>query len=172
VALDKLANVKEFGTPQGVRAAARCYVCLVVPLFMGPYWAWVGTETDFAFAFFHSTLMELALVVRLEGVVLWLCVCALDLHVYMSRGYMSRGLHSLQICTRLINTPPSPPSAQGVLAAAMALEDPFDNAGLGGVFVDEALWEVEAAAGAAGGGAGGGGEPSPRRVVRVETETV
>ncbi len=59
----------------------------------------------------------------------------------------------------------------------MALEDPFDNAGLGGVFVDEALWEVEAAAGAAGGGggggaAGGGGEPSPRRVVRVETETV
>ncbi len=31
----------------------------------------------------------------------------------------------------------------GVLHTAMALEDPFDNQGLDGVYVDESLYEAE-----------------------------
>jgi hypothetical protein len=31
----------------------------------------------------------------------------------------------------------------GVLQAAIALEDPFDNQGLDGIYVDESLYEAE-----------------------------
>jgi hypothetical protein len=34
-------------------------------------------------------------------------------------------------------------SLVGVLNVALALEDPFDNVGMGGVYVDEALYDVE-----------------------------
>ena len=149
VAVDQMSNVKEFGTPQGVRSLARYYVCLLIPLLFAPYWASVAAQTDFALAFFLSVAVQTALA--------------------------------------------------GVLNAALALEDPFDNSGLDGVFVDEQLWEVEqalAAAGAAGAGAGGledlggggsaanGGGPgggsfvggdagdSAARVVRVATDAV
>ena len=93
--IDKLSNVKEFGTPQGIRAMVRCYITLVIPLFFGPYWAWVSQNADFAVAFFVSCAFQIALT--------------------------------------------------GLLNVAITLEDPFDNVGMGGVFVDEQLYEVEAA---------------------------
>ncbi len=31
----------------------------------------------------------------------------------------------------------------GVLNLALSLEDPFDNSGMDGIFIDEALYEVE-----------------------------
>jgi hypothetical protein len=34
----RLAAVKEFGTPAALRAAARCYVAVIVPVFTGAYW--------------------------------------------------------------------------------------------------------------------------------------
>ena len=33
----------------------------------------------------------------------------------------------------------------GVLHAAMALEDPFDNLGLDGIYIDEAVFDIEQA---------------------------
>lgn len=42
---------------QGVRTLARFYVCLFIPLFFGPYWAWVSWQTNFAFSFFFSILV-------------------------------------------------------------------------------------------------------------------
>ena len=93
--IDKLCNVKEFGTPQGIRAMVRCYVTLIIPLFFGPYWAWISRSADFAVAFFVSGAFQIALT--------------------------------------------------GLLNVSITLEDPFDNVGMGGVFVDEQLYEVEAA---------------------------
>ncbi|KAK9868722.1 hypothetical protein WJX84_001115 [Apatococcus fuscideae] len=93
---EHMSNVKEFRTPQVVRAAARVYIILLVPLFYGPYYAQVRQESDsFAFALFFAIISELALVTLLN--------------------------------------------------AAMALEDPFDNLGLDGIYLDEALYEVEQA---------------------------
>ncbi|KAK9835743.1 hypothetical protein WJX74_007217 [Apatococcus lobatus] len=93
---EHMANVKEFRTPQVVRAAARVYIILLVPLFYGPYYAQVRQESaSFAFALFFAMISELALVTLLN--------------------------------------------------AAMALEDPFDNLGLDGIYLDEALYEVEQA---------------------------
>ncbi|KDD72834.1 hypothetical protein H632_c2837p0 [Helicosporidium sp. ATCC 50920] len=93
LACQRLADVKEFRTPQGVRSLTRVYVGLVVPIFFGPYWAWVAQQTNFGFAFFFSVIMEMALV--------------------------------------------------GVMNAAISLEDPFDNLGMDGVFVPEALFEIQ-----------------------------
>lgn len=93
ISIDKMANVKEFRTPQGIRSLARFYIVLFIPLFYGPYWSWVAETTNFAFAFFFSILTQIALV--------------------------------------------------GVLNTALALEDPFDNVGMDGIFVDEPLYEVE-----------------------------
>ena len=147
-----MSNVKEFGTPQGIRAMARFYVCLIIPLVFAPYWALIAGTSDFAVAFFASIAVQVSLV--------------------------------------------------GVLNVALAMEDPFDNSGMDGVFVDEQLYEVEqallasgadpgllgragggGAGGEANGGGGGGGAgenggpgqaPQPRasRVVRVATDTV
>lgn len=143
VAIDQMSNVKEFGTPQGVRSLVRFYVCLIIPLIFAPYWALIGSESNFAVAFFASIAVQIALV--------------------------------------------------GVLNAAIALEDPFDNNGLDGVFIDEQMYEVEQALlasgadadmlgqGNSGGGAGGGpangapaAPPAPvsDRVMRVVTDNV
>lgn len=91
--IDKLCNVKEFGTPQGIRAMVRCYICIIIPLFFGPYWALISQEADFAVAFFVSLAYQIALT--------------------------------------------------GLLNVAITLEDPFDNVGLCGVYIDEQLFEVE-----------------------------
>ena len=93
--IDKLSNVKEFGTPQGIRAMVRCYVTLIIPLFFAPYWAYISENADFAVAFFVSLAFQVALT--------------------------------------------------GLLNVAITLEDPFDNVGMGGIFVDEQLHEIEAA---------------------------
>ncbi len=93
--IDKLSNVKEFGTPQGIRAMVRCYITLIIPLFFAPYWAFISQSSDFAVAFFVSMAFQVAIT--------------------------------------------------GLLNVAVTLEDPFDNVGMGGVFVDEQLYEVEAA---------------------------
>ena len=93
VVIDQMSNVKEFGTPQGVRSIARCYICLIIPLFFAPYWAWVSKNTNFAIAFFISIAVQIAL--------------------------------------------------NGLLNVAMALEDPFDNSGMDGIFIDEQLYDVE-----------------------------
>ncbi|GAB4821690.1 hypothetical protein N2152v2_008736 [Parachlorella kessleri] len=85
LSLDRLAN--------GVRSMARFYVCLYIPIFFGPYWAWLSSALGFGFAFFYSILLSIAIV--------------------------------------------------GVLNLAVSLEDPFDNSGMDGVFIDEALYEVE-----------------------------
>jgi len=92
--IDKLSNVKEFGTPQGIRSMVRCYVTLIIPLFFGPYWAYISENADFAVAFFVSVAFQIALT--------------------------------------------------GLLNVAITLEDPFDNVGMCGIFIDEQLHEVEA----------------------------
>lgn len=95
VAIDKLCNVKEFGTPQGIRSMVRCYICIIIPVFFGPYWASISEQADFAVAFFVSLAFQIALT--------------------------------------------------GLLNVAITLEDPFDNVGLCGIFIDEQLFEVESA---------------------------
>lgn len=95
VIIDQLSNVKEFGTPQGIRSVARFYFCLVIPLFFAPYWAWVEVASNFALAFFLSISVQIALV--------------------------------------------------GLMNVAIALEDPFDNSGMDGIFIDEQLYDVEQA---------------------------
>jgi hypothetical protein len=92
---DQLSNAKEFGTPQGVRAMVRCYICVVIPVFFGSYWAFVSENADFALAFFSSVAFQIALT--------------------------------------------------GLLNVSISLEDPFDNVGLSGIFIDEQLYEIEQA---------------------------
>lgn len=70
----------------------RMYISLIIPLFFGPYWSYVGSQTSFAFSFFLSAFIQLAL------------------------------------C--------------GLLNVALDLEDPFDNHGMDGIFIDEQLFEV------------------------------
>jgi len=53
--------MKEFGTPQGIRAMVRCYVCLIIPLFFAPYWASISSQSDFAVAFFTSCALQMAM---------------------------------------------------------------------------------------------------------------
>ena len=43
---------------QGVRSMARFYVCLYIPIFFGPYWAWLSSALGFGFAFFYSILVS------------------------------------------------------------------------------------------------------------------
>lgn len=93
IAIERMSNVKEFGTSQGIRTMARIYICVIIPLFYAPYWAWINSQTDFSLGFFSSIVIQLALT--------------------------------------------------GTLNAALALEDPFDNDGLDGIFIDEQLYEVE-----------------------------
>lgn len=46
-------------TPQVVRAAARVYIILLVPLFYGPYYAQVRQESaSFAFALFFAMIVS------------------------------------------------------------------------------------------------------------------
>lgn len=46
-------------TPQGIRAASRFYVLLFIPLFFGPYYAWLSDNThSFAFALFFALLVR------------------------------------------------------------------------------------------------------------------
>jgi hypothetical protein len=151
IVLDRMSNVKEFGTPQGIRSLTRAYVCLIIPLFFGPYWSYIGSQTNFGFTFFLSTIVQVALT--------------------------------------------------GLLNVALALEDPWNNSGLDGIFIDEQLYEVESALEASGAGslvhggaltttdnqgqAGDRGDvpgtngtgapveaPATSRVVRVATDTV
>ncbi len=93
IVIDQMSNVKEFGTPQGIRSIARFYICLIIPLFFAPYWAWISEFTNFAYAFFISIVVQISLT--------------------------------------------------GLMNVAMSLEDPFDNSGMDGVFIDEQLYEVE-----------------------------
>ena len=57
--LERLANVKEFRTPQGVRSMSRLYVALIIPIFFGPYWGWVQQRINYGFAFFFSIMVGL-----------------------------------------------------------------------------------------------------------------
>lgn len=100
VVIDKLCNAKEFGSPQGIRAMVRCYICLIIPVFFGPYWAFISENADFAVAFFVSSAFQVALT--------------------------------------------------GLLNVSITLEDPFDNVGLCGIFIDEQLYEIEHAVQALG----------------------
>lgn len=100
VAIDKLCNAKEFGSPQGIRAMVRCYICIIIPVFFGPYWAYISENADFAVAFFVSSAFQVALT--------------------------------------------------GLLNVSITLEDPFDNVGLCGIFIDEQLYEIEHAVQALG----------------------
>ncbi|CAL8461728.1 g1259 [Coccomyxa elongata] len=95
LSFERMANIKEYRTPQGIRALSRCYVSLLIPIFFGPYYASLHYGVGTAFAVIFAILMNLATV--------------------------------------------------GVLHTAMALEDPFDNQGLDGVYVDESLYEAEQA---------------------------
>lgn len=95
-AFERMAVVKEYRTPQGIRALARFYVVVFVPLFFGPYYADVRVGArSFAFELFLAIFLNLAFV--------------------------------------------------GLLNVSLALEDPFDNQGLDGIYVDEALFEAEQA---------------------------
>lgn len=38
---------------------ARFYVCLFIPIFFGPYWAWVSKMLGFGFCFFFSILVRM-----------------------------------------------------------------------------------------------------------------
>jgi len=100
VVIDKLCNAKEFGSPQGIRAMVRCYICIIIPVFFGPYWAFISENADFAVAFFVSSAFQIALT--------------------------------------------------GLLNVSITLEDPFDNVGLCGIFIDEQLYEIEHAVQALG----------------------
>jgi hypothetical protein len=83
ISIQRLANIKEFRTPQvcavwlggllilvgshpppkwrpimqGVRSLSRFYLILFIPVFFGPYWSWVSHQTNFAFAFFFCCLV-------------------------------------------------------------------------------------------------------------------
>ncbi|KAL3157101.1 hypothetical protein ABBQ38_001347 [Trebouxia sp. C0009 RCD-2024] len=95
-AFERMAVIKEYRTPQGIRALARFYVVVFIPLFFGPYYAAVRVGAhSFAFSLFLAIFLNLALV--------------------------------------------------GLLNVSLALEDPFDNQGLDGIYVDEALFEAEQA---------------------------
>lgn len=93
--IDQMSNVKEFGSPQGIRSMAYYFVLLIIPLFFGPYWSFIGKQTDFAFAFFFSSLVQILL--------------------------------------------------SGLLQVYLTMEDPWDNSGLGGIFIDEQLHDIEVA---------------------------
>ncbi|KAK9909154.1 hypothetical protein WJX75_007936 [Coccomyxa subellipsoidea] len=95
VSVERMANIKEYRTPQGIRALSRCYVSLLIPIFFGPYYASLNHGVGTAFAVIFAIIMNLGTV--------------------------------------------------GVLQAAIALEDPFDNQGLDGIYVDESLYEAEQA---------------------------
>ena len=95
VVLDKMSNVKEYGSPQGIRSLVYYFINILVPLFFGPYWAFVAEGTDFAFAFFISCIIQIAL--------------------------------------------------SGLLNVYLTLEDPWDNTGLSGIFIDEHLHIIEVA---------------------------
>lgn len=56
--LERLANVKEFRTPQGIRSMSRLYVALIIPIFFGPYWGWIRKQINFGFAFFFSIVVR------------------------------------------------------------------------------------------------------------------
>lgn len=43
---------------QGVRSLTRFYLVLFLPIFFGPYWAWVSQQTNFGFSFFFSILVS------------------------------------------------------------------------------------------------------------------
>lgn len=45
--------------PQGVRSMCRFFLAFFVPVFFGPYWAYVKNQTNFAFAFFFSIIVSL-----------------------------------------------------------------------------------------------------------------
>ncbi|CAL5222534.1 g4909 [Coccomyxa viridis] len=95
MAFERMSAIKEYRTPQGFRALARCYVTLFIPIFFGPYYANLRLGIGTPFAVIIAIVMNLATV--------------------------------------------------AVLHTAMALEDPFDNQGLDGIYVDEALFEAEQA---------------------------
>ncbi|KAK9810038.1 hypothetical protein WJX72_003856 [[Myrmecia] bisecta] len=94
-AFERMATIKEYRTPQGIRSMARFYVVLFIPLFFGPYYAELSKSASFGFTLIFACLLDLAMV--------------------------------------------------GLLNVSLALEDPFDNQGLDGVYVDEALFEAEQA---------------------------
>ncbi|KAL4448606.1 hypothetical protein ABPG75_005825 [Micractinium tetrahymenae] len=98
LSIELMANVKEFRTPQGVRSLSRFYLILFLPIFFGPYWAWISQQTNFGFSFFFCILLQWAVV--------------------------------------------------GLVNVTIALEDPFDNNGMDGIFLDEALYEVDQLVGA------------------------
>lgn len=98
LAIQRMANIKEYRTPQGVRSLCRFFLLFFMPVFFGPYWSWVHVQTNFAFAFFFSILLQIAV-------------------------------------TGLVN-------------ATIALEDPFANNAMDGVFIEEALYEIEQLVGA------------------------
>jgi hypothetical protein len=71
---------------QGIRSLSRFYLILFVPIFFGPYWAWVADQTNFGFSFFFSILVsDLGYQSRVEAPLLlqWLTAasCLLQLQL-------------------------------------------------------------------------------------------
>ncbi|KAK9846324.1 hypothetical protein WJX81_001504 [Elliptochloris bilobata] len=94
-AVERMANVKEYRTPQGIRALVRCYCTLLLPVFFGPHYARLRSSIHLVYALFLAVVLNLAII--------------------------------------------------GVLHCAMGLEDPFDNLGLDGIYIDEAVFDIEQA---------------------------
>lgn len=94
LAFERLTNVKEFRSPQPLRAMTRICIPVVIPVFVGPFWAsYYASTGSFAFALLVGLLLNLVLV--------------------------------------------------ALLNVAIALEDPFDNVGLDGIYCDEHFHELE-----------------------------
>ncbi|CAD7700955.1 unnamed protein product [Ostreobium quekettii] len=61
VSIERLSQLKEYRTPQGLRSMARFYVVVILPLFYGPLWARVKMDMGFTFALFLALMMNLVL---------------------------------------------------------------------------------------------------------------
>jgi hypothetical protein len=96
-AFERMSLFKEFRTPQPIRALLRPYITIILPIYVGPYWAAFGARDSGCYAFVVCLSMLLALALA------------------------------------------------ALLNAAVALEDPFNNSGLDGIYVDEAFSDLRQA---------------------------
>ena len=87
---------------------------------MGPFWASVSNDTkSFVLVIFFSTVVR-----AFPPLATW---------SYCLLSWPAQSAHNLQMHLGML----------GTTNAALALEDPFDNQGLDGVYVAESFYEVE-----------------------------